>query len=77
MFGKLSRMLSVRTAEAILETIIALAMAGGVSVSLVSLAVHLNEVRAVRSAGEASLAGNALAGGIVGLNAPPLTSNLD
>ena len=77
MLGKLNRMLSDGSPETMLETVIALAMAGAVCLSLVSLADHLNETRAVRSAGKASLAVNAPAAGVVGLNGAATTSNLD
>lgn len=77
MQGKLSRMLSGGYAEMMLETAIALAMAGAVSMSLVSLAAHLNEARAVRLAAAASSAGTVPAAGVVGFNGAASTSSLN
>lgn len=49
MNGKLNSMLSDRIVETLWETLIALATAAGICVSVISLAGHLNEARAARS----------------------------
>jgi hypothetical protein len=49
MHGKLNSMLSDGFVETLWETLIALATAAGICVSVISLAGHLNEVRAARS----------------------------
>jgi hypothetical protein len=70
MHGKLNSMLSDGFVEALWETMIALATAAGICVSVISLAAHLNETRAVRSAGEPTA-------GVAGLNGAPSTSHLN
>ena len=65
MHGKLNSMLSDGFVEALWETLIALATAAGICVSVISLAAHLNEMHAVRSAGQPSIAPTA---GVAGLN---------
>lgn len=59
MHWKLNSMSSGGLVEALWETLITLAMAAGICVSVISLAAHLNEMRAVRSAGESSIAPSA------------------
>jgi hypothetical protein len=49
MNGKLNSMLSDSIVETLWETLIALATAAGICVSVISLAGHLNEARAARS----------------------------
>jgi hypothetical protein len=68
MHGKLNSMLSEGFVEALWETMIALATAAGICVSVISLAAHLSEMHAVRSAGEPSIAPSALTAGVAGLN---------
>ena len=70
-------MLSDGAVEAFWETMITLATAAGVCVSIISLAAHLNEVRAVRSAGEASVGESLPTTGIVGANVTPSASSLN
>jgi hypothetical protein len=77
MNGKLNSILSDGFVEALWETMIALATAAGICVSLISLAAHLNETRASRSAGEPSIAARAPTAGVMGLNGAPSTSNLN
>jgi hypothetical protein len=77
MHEKLNGTSSEGFAEALWETIIALATAAGICVSLISLAAHLNETRAVRSAGEAAVAASAPTAGVSGLNGAPSVSNLN
>ena len=77
MHGKLNSMLSDGFVEALWETMIALPTAAGICVSVSSLAAHLNETRAVRSAGEPSVAASAQTAGVAGLNGAPSTSNLN
>jgi hypothetical protein len=72
MYGKLNTILSDGFVEALWETIIALATAAGICVSIISLAAHLNEMHAVRSAGESSIAPSAPTASMV-----PSTSNLN
>jgi hypothetical protein len=55
--------------------LIALAMAAGISVSVISLAAHLNEARAVRSA--SSVSASAPSVGVARLNSAPATSTLN
>jgi hypothetical protein len=62
MHWKLNRMLSGGFVEASWEPLIALATAAGTCVSIISLATHLNEMHAVRSAGEPSIATASVAG---------------
>lgn len=75
MHGKLKTTLSDGSVEALWDTLIALAMAAGISVSVISLAAHLNEARAVRSA--SSVSASALSVGVAGLNSAPATSTLN
>jgi len=77
MHSKLNSMLSDSFVEAMWETVIALATAAGICVSVISLAAHLNETRAVRLAGEPSVAAGAPTAGIAGLNGAPSTANLN
>jgi hypothetical protein len=77
MHGKLNSTLSHGFVEALWETMIALATAAGICVSVISLAAHLKETRAVLSAGEPSIAASAPTAGVAGLNGPPSTSNLN
>ena len=77
MHEKLNGTLSDGFAEALWETMIALATAAGICVSVISLAAHLNETRAIRSAGEASVAASAPTAGVSGLNGAPSVSNLN
>lgn len=78
MHGKLNRMLSDGFVEALWETMMALATAAGICVSVISLAAHLNETRAARSESEPSIAAGAPTVGIAGLNsAPSKTSTLN
>ena len=77
MHGKLNSMLSDGFVEALWETMIALATAAGICVSVISLAAHLNETRAVRSAVAPSVAASAPTAGVAGLNGAPSTSNLN
>jgi hypothetical protein len=73
MQGKLNRMLSDGFVEALWESIIALATAAGICVSVISLAAHLNETRTARSEGGPSIAAGAPTAGITGLNSAPST----
>ena len=75
--SKFNSMLSDGFVEALWETMIALATAAGICVSVISLAAHLNETRAVRSAGEPSVAASAQTAGVASLNGAPSTSNLN
>jgi hypothetical protein len=50
MHGKLNSMLSDSVVETLWETVIALATAAGICVSVISLAGHLSEARAAPSA---------------------------
>jgi hypothetical protein len=77
MHGKLNSMLSDGVVEVLWETMIALATAAGICVSVISLAAHLNETRAVRSAGDGSVAASASMTGAAGINVAPSTSNLN
>jgi hypothetical protein len=77
MHSKLNSMLSDSFVEAMWETVIALATAAGICVSVISLAAHLNETRAVRSAGEPSVVAGAPTAGIAGLNGASSTVNLN
>jgi hypothetical protein len=67
MNGKLNSMLSDSIVETLWETLIALATAAGICVSVISLAGHLNEARAARS-GEASITPSAPATRVSGLS---------
>jgi hypothetical protein len=67
MDGKLNSMLSDSVVETWWETLIALATAAGICVSLISLAGHLNEARAARS-GEASIRPSAPTPRVTGLS---------
>jgi hypothetical protein len=49
MSGKLNSMLSDSIADTLWETLIGLATAAGICVSVISLAGHLNEARAARA----------------------------
>jgi ABC-type nickel/cobalt efflux system permease component RcnA len=64
-------MLSDGFVEALWETMIALAMGAGICVSVIGLAAHLNETRAVRSAGDAPVAARASMSGVTGVNVAP------
>jgi hypothetical protein len=75
MHKKLTSIVSDGFVEALLETMVALATAAGICVSVISLAAHLNETRALRSAGDASVSASASMTGVVG--AAPSTSNLN
>ena len=77
MHSKLNSMLSDSFVEAMWETVIALATAAGIVASVISLAAHLNETRAVRSAGEPSIAASAPTTGVASVNVAPPTSNLN
>ena len=77
MHSKLNSMLSDSFVAAMWETVIGLATAAGICVSVISLAAHLNETRAVRSAGEPSVATGAPTAGIAGLNGAPSTADLN
>jgi hypothetical protein len=70
MHEKLNSLLSDGFVEALWETMIALAMAGGICVGVVSLAAHLNETHGVRSAGEPTDVPSPLAAGTPDLSAP-------
>ena len=76
MHRKLNTMLSDGFVEALLETIISLATAAGICVSVISLAAHLNETRGVRSA-VPSITAPAPITGVADLNGAPGTSNLN
>jgi hypothetical protein len=76
MHGKLNTILSYGFVDALWETIIALATAAGICVSVISLAAHLNETRAARSTVGPSAAASAPTAGIADLGAPA-TSNLN
>lgn len=75
--SKFNSMFSDGFVEALWETMIALATAAGICVSVISLAAHLNETRAVRSAGDASVAASASMTGVAGVNVAPSPSNLN
>jgi hypothetical protein len=77
MHRKPNTMLSDGVVDALWETIISLATAAGIGVSIVSLASHLNETRAVRSAVGPSVAATAPAAGVADLNGASATSNLN
>jgi len=77
MRSKFNSMLSDGVVEALWKTMITLATAAGVCVSIISLAAHLNEVSAVRSAGEASVAASLPTTGIGGANVTPSASSLN
>jgi hypothetical protein len=77
MHRKLNTMLSDGYVEALWETIIALATAAGISVSVISLAAHLNEARTLRSADGPSVAASAPTAGVADLNGAPATANLN
>jgi hypothetical protein len=72
MHEKLNSIMSDGFVEALWETLIALATAAGICVSVISLAAHLNEMHAVRSAGEPSVAPSAPTASMA-----PSTSNLN
>jgi hypothetical protein len=67
MNGKFSTMLSDGFVETLCETLIALATAAGICVSVISLAGHLNEARAARS-GEPSVTASASTSRVTGLS---------
>ena len=75
MHGKPNRTLSDGFVEVLWETMIALATAAGICVSIISLAAHLNETRAARSEGEPSIAAGAPTAGPAGLNTAPSTTS--
>jgi len=75
--SKFNSMFSDGFVEALWETMIALATAAGICVSVISLAAHLNEMRAMRSAGDASVAASASMTGVAGVNVAPSPSNLN
>ena len=77
MHGKLNSMPSDGFVEALWETIIALATAAAICVSLISLASHLNETRAARSEVGPSIAASAPTAGVANLKGAPATSNLN
>jgi hypothetical protein len=77
MHGKLNSLLSDGFVEALWETIIALATAAGICVSVISLAAHLNEIRAARSAVGLPAAASTPTAGIADLSGAPATSNLN
>lgn len=77
MHSKFNTMLSDGFVEALWETVIALATAAGICVSVLSLTSHLNETRAVRSAVGPSVATTASTAGVADLNGAPATSNLN
>jgi hypothetical protein len=64
MNGKLNNMLSDSIVDTLWETLIALATAAGICVSVISLAGHLNEARA----GEASITPSAPTPRVTGLS---------
>ena len=74
---KLNSMLSDGFIDALWETLIALATAAGICVSVISLAAHLDETRAARSAVGLPAAAGAPTAGIADLNGAPTTSNLN
>ena len=74
MDGKIDSMLPDGFVEALWETMVALAMTAGVCVGIISLAAHLNETRAARSASEPSVAVSAPTAGLEGALS---TSNLN
>ena len=74
MHGKVDSMLPDGFVEALWETMVALATAAGICVGIISLAAHLNETRAARSASEPSIAASAPAAGLEGALS---TSNLN
>jgi hypothetical protein len=67
MNGKLNGMLSDSIVETLWETLIALATAAGICVSVISLAGHLNEARAARS-GAPSVTASAPTARVTGLS---------
>jgi hypothetical protein len=67
MNGKVNNMLSDSVVDTLWETLIALATAAGICVSVISLAGHLNEARAARS-GEASITPSAPTPRVTGLS---------
>jgi hypothetical protein len=73
MHEKLNSLLSDGFVEALWETMIALAMAAGICVGVVSLAAYLNETQAVRSAGEPAVVASPLAAATPDLSAPNST----
>ena len=77
MHGKRNSMLSDGFVEALWETTIALATAAGICVGVISLAAHLNETRAVRSAVGPSVAASVPTAGVADLNGAASTSNLN
>jgi hypothetical protein len=77
MHSKPNSMLSDGFVETLWETAIALATAAGICVSTISLAAHLNETRAMRSAGGPSVAATTRTAGAADLNGETATSNLN
>jgi hypothetical protein len=77
MLGKLNGVLSDGLVEVLWETVISLAAAAGICVSIISLASHLNETRAVRSAVGPSVAASAPTVGVADINGAAATSNLN
>jgi hypothetical protein len=76
MHSKFDNLLSDGSIEAVWETIIALATAAGICVSVISLAAHLDRTRMARS-GEPSFSASVPTQGVTGLNGAPSTSNLN
>jgi hypothetical protein len=77
MHGKLNTMLSDGFVEALWETVIALATAAGICVSVIGLVSHLNETRAVRSAVGPSAPVISPTASVANFNGTPATSNLN
>jgi hypothetical protein len=77
MLGKLNSVLADGFVESLWETVISLATAAGICVSIISLASHLNETRAVRSAVGPSVATTVSTAGVADLNGAAVTSNLN
>jgi hypothetical protein len=73
MHRTINSMLSDGFADALWDTLIPLATAAGICVSVISLADHLNETRGVRPAGDASASSASMAG----VDVAPSTSNLN
>ena len=76
MHGKLNSQLSDSFVQAWSETMIALAAAAGIAISVLSLAAHPDEQRPVRSA-ETPVAASAPTTGGAGVDGSPPTSNLN
>lgn len=73
MHKKLSSMWSDGIVEFLWDTLIALATAAGICVSITSLATYLNETRQVRLAGDRSATSSSMAG----VDVAPSTSNIN